>query len=232
MKKENLVEVLLLVVILVLMVFVNVKNVSKQNEIVVSGVASEFVKPDVATITIGVTTQGATVNEALTENNSKIEKVISAIVKTGVLSENIQTSNFGVSPNYDYNKQPPLLKGYTVEHDLNIKTKSEMISSVISAASSNGATNFYNVTFSVSNEEDLKQKLLNAAIDNAKAKANILASSIGKKIVEVKSISYDLPQLQTGSFPNYGIGAGDVAPQVRSGQNEVKVTVYVVYSVK
>ena len=242
MKNENLVIVLLVVSIMLsgaclYGVFANATASSKSLSINVSGSASTSVKPDTAYITLGVTTTDTTVQSALSKNNAAVSKVISSIKSLGVKDEDVQTSNFWVNPQYNYNKQPAEQTGYTAENDITVKTTPEKISQVILAGASNGANNFYSFVLKVSNENEVKATLLSKAIDNAKANAQAIAQSSGKTLGDYEVISYDyVPLAQGSSDKSYygagGMGAGGEAPPISTGLNEFFVKVYVTFEVK
>ena len=235
MKKENLIVVLLVVSILVSAVclygvFGRVPKVFKGEVVNVTGVAKVDVKPDTAYITLGVSTTADTVQSALDKNSASAVKVIDALKKLGIMDKDIQTSNFWVNPQYDYNKQPAEQTGYTAENDIAVKTTPEKVSQVILAGATNGANNFYNFILKVSNEEEVKTTLMAKAIEDAKKKAEALASASNKKLGDFRTISYDFVP-ETQYYPYYGMGGAEGYAPVQAGQNEIKVTVYVVFEV-
>jgi len=235
MKKENLIVTLLIVVILLSAVSlygVFVKGNSETGKTIsVAGVAKIQVKPDIAYITVGVNTTDSTVESAIQENNKKMNAIITALKVTGIKDEDLQTINFWVNAEYNYNVQPPKQTGYTVTNNVAVKTTPEKIPSIISTAAQNGANNFYDFKLEVSNEEELKSSLMGKAIEDAKKKAEALALASNKKLGDFKMISYNfIPETQY--YPNYGMGGAEgYAPPVQPGQNEIQVTVYVVFEV-
>lgn len=77
-----------------------------QNQITVSGVGKVYAKPDVAIISLGVTTQGATVADVTNKNTTQMNAVIEAIKKLGVVDKDIQTTNYNLTPNYQAQTSP------------------------------------------------------------------------------------------------------------------------------
>jgi hypothetical protein len=234
MKKENLIVTLLVVVILLSAaslygVFAKEK-IETGKTINAAGVAKMQVKPDIAYITIGVNTTDSTVESALQENNKKMNAIIAALKVTGIKDEDLQTVNFWVNTEFNYNIQPPKQTGYTVINNVTVKTTPEKVPSVISTAAQNGANNFYDFKLEVSNEEELKSSLMAEAIEDAKKKAEALASASNKKLGGFRTISYDFVP-ETQYYPYYGTGGAEGYAPVQAGQNEIKVTVYVVFEV-
>jgi uncharacterized protein YggE len=242
MKKENLIVGLLIVSILVSAVclygvFGRVPKVFKGEVVNVTGVAKVDVKPDTAYITLGVSTTADTVQSALDKNSASAVKVIDALKKLGIMDKDIQTSNFWVNPQYDYNKQPAEQTGYTAENDITVKTTPDKASQVILAGATNGANNFYNFILKVSNEEEVKTTLMAKAIEDAKKKAEAIAAGANKKLGDFKVISYDYVPLAQNTSVNYEAmsGMGGVtgyATPVSTGLNEITVNVYITFELE
>jgi len=242
MKKENLIVGLLIVSILVSAVclygvFGRVPKVFKGEVVNVTGVAKVDVKPDTAYITLGVSTTADTVQSALDKNSASAVKVIDALKKLGIMDEDIQTSNFWVNPQYDYNKQPAEQIGFTAENDITVKTTPDKASQVILAGATNGANNFYNFILKVSNEEEVKTTLIAKAIEDAKKKAEAIAAGANKKLGDFKMISYDYVPLAQNTSVNYEAmsgmgGAAGYATPVSTGLNEITVNVYITFELE
>jgi len=242
MKKENLIVGLLIVSILVSAVclygvFGRVPKVFKGEVVNVTGVAKVDVKPDTAYITLGVSTTADTVQSALDKNSASAVKVIDALKKLGIMDKDIQTSNFWVNPQYDYNKQPAEQIGFTAENDITVKTTPDKASQVILAGATNGANNFYNFILKVSNEEEVKTTLIAKAIEDAKKKAEAIAAGANKKLGDFKMISYDYVPLAQNTSVNYEAmsgmgGAAGYATPVSTGLNEITVNVYITFELE
>jgi uncharacterized protein YggE len=242
MKKENLIVGLLIVSILVSAVclygvFGRVPKVFKGEVVNVTGVAKVDVKPDTAYITLGVSTTADTVQSALDKNGASAVKVIDALKKLGIMDKDIQTSNFWVNPQYDYNKQPAEQTGYTAENDITVKTTPDKASQAILAGATNGANNFYNFILKVSNEEEVKTTLMAKAIEDAKKKAEAIAVGANKKLGDFKVISYDYVPLAQNTSVNYEAmsgmgGAAGYATPVSTGLNEITVNVYITFELE
>ena len=64
--------------------------------------------PDIAYVTSGVVTQGATAAEALAANTKAMTDLFAALKDSGIEDRDVQTSNFSVQPRYDFsNNQAP-----------------------------------------------------------------------------------------------------------------------------
>ena len=195
------------------------------------GVAKTFVKPDIAYLTVGVTSNKATVTEALNDSNAKMNAIMGALKTLGLSEDDMQTSSFWVSPEYNYNDQPPTLTGYNVTNNITVRTAPDKLSAVISKAAEKGANNFYDFQLQVEKIEEVKNSLLPKAIEDAKKNAETLAASFGKQVKSFKMVSYEFIN-PTSIQPIYGAEAGaggEVYTPTASGMNEVQVKVYVTF---
>ena len=89
------------------------------HEISVSGEGKVYIKPDVALISFGVSSQAAKSQDAVNQNNTKMNAVIAAIKAQGVKDEDIQTTLYNLSPLYDYPviPYPAMGRGGSAERD-------------------------------------------------------------------------------------------------------------------
>lgn len=235
MSKENLIVFLLVICIAVSSVslaMVFLKTPPEQPELINTiGTASDFVKPDVAYVTVGVTATKVSASDALDEANAKMSAVKGALLNAGIKDEEMQTTSFWVNAEYNYESQPPRIVGYTVNNNFTVKTSAEKASSVITIAAKSGATNFYDFRFAVSEENKIKQALLPKAIEDAKKNAETMATAINKKVKSFKVVSYEFVSPRTDYYGEIS-GAGGYETPVSIGQNEVQVKVYATFELQ
>ena len=79
-----------------------------QRTISVSGTGSASTQPDMAVVTVGVTSEATEASDALTQNSTQMASVIDALKKGGVLAKDIRTQTIRLSPRYE---QPPRTAG-------------------------------------------------------------------------------------------------------------------------
>lgn len=82
--------------------------------------------PDMASVTSGVVTQGATAAEALSANTKAMTALFDGLKTSGIAEKDIQTSNFSVQPRYDYNNNnggAPKLVGYDVSNNVTVTVR-------------------------------------------------------------------------------------------------------------
>src|SRR3989338_5116980 len=68
----------------------------------VSGEGKEFVKPDIATISVGVVKQNVDLLKAQKEAADVIDRTIALLREKGVADKDQKTTSFNIYPQYDY----------------------------------------------------------------------------------------------------------------------------------
>jgi hypothetical protein len=154
--------------------------------------------PDMAMVTSGVTTQGATAREALDANTAAMAELIAALKGTGIEARDIQTSGFSVNPNYVYSEDrdangytlPPKINGYQVSNTVTVKVRQlDTLGTILDQSVTVGANTVNGVSFSVADPSELYNKAREAAFADAQAKAKLYASAAGSALDEIVSIS-------------------------------------------
>jgi uncharacterized protein YggE len=205
-----------------------------EHTISVTGTGRVFLTPDVADLRLGVTTTAKTVDEARAANATSMTAVISALKGLGITDRDVQTTTLSLGPVYDYstNTNPPRLTGYTLTNSVAVTIRDlEVAGAMIDAAMAAGATTLDSITFRVADQTAAEKDAREAAMTEAKAKAQTLAAAAGVSIDGVASISETVAPIPYPVY--YGAMAGaavrDAATPVEAGTNEVSVTVAVTY---
>ncbi len=212
------------------------------NTITVSGKGEVLVKPDIASVSFGVSAENMDVAKAQTESATKINAILAFLKTNGVEDKDVKTTNYSIYPRYDYVKSADIyyggkqvLAGYTVSQTVTVKIrKIEDAGKILSGLGGLGATDVSGLSFLVDKEDELKVQARDKAIEDAKTQAKNLAKSLGVKIVKITSFS------ESGNYPIYyakaGIGAADmtssVAPQIPTGENTITSNVNITYEIR
>jgi len=206
--------------------------------VTVSGNGRAIVAPDRFTFQVGVQTVGATVDDAVAENNHRVASVIAALKKAGAQDRDIQTSQFSIYPQQDY--QPgklPRILGYQVSN--NVSVRSEKINDagrLLGIAVGAGVNTSSGINFEVSDPARGRDRGLRAAFEDARAKASLLAQAAGRtlgraiEITEGQRLSEPPPRPMTRTMAMEAQVAGDVP--VESGTQEVLYTVTTTFELR
>ena len=204
----------------------------------VTGEGKATGKPDVAIITLGVSRLESTVDAARNGAAASLDAMINSMTGNGVSKDDIKTQQFYISPEYDFSSGKQTLKGFRVTNVVtakvrDINTTSKVVDDAITAGGND--TQVQNIAFTIDNPDDLKKQAREAAIADAKAKAQTLASATGVSVGEPISIS-ETAATQPIAYDRAAAGAavpGATPPTpIEPGTQEVTVDVSVTWSIK
>lgn len=160
--------------------------------ITVTGEASVAVQPDVATLSLGVTTQAATAAEAMAANTAALSVVLARLKTAGISDRDLQTSNLTLNPNwvgYD-SGATPTIAGYTAANLLTVRVRAlDTLGAVLDAAITDGANTLNGLTFELSDPRPKMDEARRAAVADAMARAKLLVEAAGAKLGAVQSIT-------------------------------------------
>jgi len=203
--------------------------------ITVTGSGQVYVVPDMGYIDIGVRSQGATVIEAIAINNEQANAIQAALVEQGIEVEDVQTSNFNVYQQTDYDYQgSPTGTYYSVENTVYVTVRQlENLGKVLDAVARSGANNIYGVNFDVQDKSEAQSSARKLAIQSAQAQAQELAQAAGVELGDL--ISIISPSISTTPFYGYGMGGGggmmETVP-ISSGQMPIDAQVEMTFAIK
>jgi len=209
-----------------------------QNQITVTGAGKVYAKPDVALVSLGVTTTGLTTADVIKNNTDKMNAVIQAVKGAGVDEKDIQSTNYNLYPQYNYTEiTGRLFEGYTLEQNIQVKIRDfSKLGDVLSKATEKGANLAGSLQFTIDNPEQFKELARAKAIEQAKANAENLATTAGirlGKIINVYENNYIYPEYSLNKAVGMGGGAASApVPTIEPGQQEVNITINLTYQVK
>ncbi len=202
----------------------------ERSKISVTTTESVQVVPDIATITLGVNTQGATADEAQKQNNTTSAAVLEAIKAQGITDDNIQTSNISVYP--DYNDPTK----YNVEVTYSVKVSPiENVGKVIDSAITAGANVTYSLYFDIVDREGAYMQALEKAMGSVADKAQQMAEAGGltiDRVLLVQEGGSNYYPMYDSAMKTAVAGEGVDAMSVAPGQLEVSATVTATYLLK
>jgi len=222
--------------------------ITTENTISVTGMGELYARPDLALTTFSVVTEKPTVQEAMAANAESMNAIIDAVQGEGVEQKDIKTTSFNIYPRYEYQNEagirvmPPhptgkrVLVAYEITQSVQVKMRYlDNVGTIIQAATNAGANQVGSLQFTIEDEESLKVQARKAAIDEAKEKAQVLASQLNVKLGRIVNFN------EGGSYPVYfesaramdmGMGGAAPAPQIEPGENRIVVNVTIVYEIQ
>jgi len=206
----------------------------------ISGEGKATVSPDIATVDLGITTEGSKVEQIVKENSDNMNALLAGVKTLGIAEKDIKTKSYSLQPRYEYDENGKrAFRGYTLSQTIEVKIRDfSKIGNVLETATEKGANNIGDLQFTVDDMEKVRAEARAKAIEVAKAKAQSIAEQTGIKLKKISSIYED-----TGNYPypaySEGMGAGmtakamsSVAPTIQSGEQEITVRVTLNYRTK
>jgi uncharacterized protein YggE len=195
--------------------------------VTVTGEATVAAAPDMATIRIGVTSQGKTARAASDASTQNMTVVLAAIKESGVADRDIQTTSLSLQPQYDPNKTGAArLIGFQANNQITVKIRDiGQLPNILDRAISAGANEMSGIEFVVSEQSKLLDKARAEAIADARRKAELYANAAGMKVGRVMSISEEGAAPQPRAFQAVRAGAAAIAP----GEQTLRAVVTVSY---
>jgi len=160
--------------------------------VIVVGEGSINVPPDYAQIRSGVTTMAKTVKEASDVNSKSMAAITAVLLDAGIAQKDIQTSRFSVDPVYTPQPPPaePKLSGYRVTNQVNVAVRQiANVGDIVDRLVKAGATDVGNVVFLVSDPSRARDQAREAAVADARRKAELYAHASGFNLGRVAWIT-------------------------------------------
>ncbi len=228
-------------------------GVAATNTITVSGEGEVFAVPDTATFSYTAQDTEKDVQSAQDAVAKKGNDIIAYLKAQGVDEKDIQTTDYSVYPQYEYSSSacplssngtaypcPPgrqVLSGYQASETVTVKVRdTKKAGGLLSGVGSKGATQVSGLSFTVADEKGLEAQARGKAIDDARAKADVLARQLGVSLVRVVGFSegsggpiYYAKAMSAES----GMGSAPApAPEIATGQNKITSNVSVTYEIQ
>jgi len=203
--------------------------------VIVIGEGSVSVMPDYAQIVTGVSTRAKTVKEASDANSRSMAAITKALLDYGIAQSDIQTSRFSVQPVYapQEPRTESRLAGYSVSNRVRVKIRQiDQVGPVLDRLITAGATDLGNVEFLVSDPSTALDQAREAAIADARRKAEVYARASGIQLGRVEWITEDsgfgpLVAMRSQAAP----GATAASVPIASGEDTLRVRITVGFDI-
>ena len=204
----------------------------------VTGNGSVVGEPDIATLSLGVSAEKASVEEAREVAASAMTDVIESLKANNIAEKDIQTENFSIYPQYDYTDNERVLRGYKVNNTVSVKVRElGSLSNIIDAAAAAGGDIVVvnAIQFMIEDATALQTQARALAVKNAEAKAQTLAEAsgvtLGKPITITEISMGGGPPVAFAESAAFDDSARSSTP-IEAGELTVTVNVAIVYEIK
>ncbi|HWM14480.1 MAG TPA: SIMPL domain-containing protein [Gaiellaceae bacterium] len=198
--------------------------------ITVVGSGSARGVPDVAEWSFGVQTSGETAAAALAANSAAMDDVVAALRDSGIDEEDLQTEQVSVYPRTS--DDGLTVVGYDASNTVRATIRDlDRAGPTVDAAVSAGANQVYGPTLTLSDSKAQYSAAVEAAFDDARARAEAIAAKAGVSLGAPVAIVEGGGGGVTPGFDRLAeAGAADVA--VQPGTQEVGATLTVTFAVE
>jgi uncharacterized protein YggE len=227
---------------------------TKAAEISVSGKGEVTAKPDIATFSFTIDEQATTAKAAQDQATNLTNKAVDYLKQQGIEDKDIQTQGYNSNPRYEYQQSvcpmsansggvaipcrpsKQVLTGYEVTQTIQVKVRNtDKAGEILAGLTNVGIKNIGGLSLTVDKPETLVAQARQKAIDDAKAKADLLARQLGVRLVRITDFQ------EQGNQPIYyaemskGV-ASDVAatpaPAIPTGENNFTSNVTITYEIR
>jgi uncharacterized protein YggE len=158
--------------------------------IVVTGQGEQRVKPERVYAEIAVESTAPTAVAAAAENARLMSAVRAALQRAGVPQQAISGAGYSVRARPASVQGIPQPEGYIAANVLRLETQQfDRLGAMIDAALAAGANRVQAVRYAAGNSEDARRQALTAAIERARADAEIMARAAGGRLGPLLELS-------------------------------------------
>lgn len=188
-----IVGAIILLAILTILVFIPMLS---SNTMTVEGDSTIKVMPDLVAVYFNIQTNGTTSSDANTANTAIYNQLKSSLESLGFTDSQIGTDSYNIYPNIIYgNTGQSTNQGFVATHVVKLEfstNNTNQLSSVIDAGTNAGAgISTINFELSQTLQNQYKAQALQEASQDAKTKADAVATGFGKSTGALVSVSVD-----------------------------------------
>ena len=172
----------------------------------VTGKGTLAVKPDQIELSLTLSDVCGAYPDAVQMSSDQTMILRTSITGIGFAQDALKTEDFNIQPEYenyrdqnnDYKRK---LKGYRFTHRLKVAfpVDNERLGQIFTALSASSLHPEISIEYTVKDSEAVKNALLKNAVDDASAKAKILASAAGVTLKDILLIDYSWADIEISS---------------------------------
>ncbi|GAA4713914.1 SIMPL domain-containing protein [Nocardioides conyzicola] len=206
-------------------------------QLTMTGTGEAGAVPDQLSFALGVHLTRPDLDDALAAANQSMSRVLASLKKYGVEKADVQTTGLSMDPVYDYPRYgDPVLRGYRVSERARVLVDDlKRAGGAVTAAVAAGGNDVRvdDLRLLVGDTDAVMKRARDAAVEEARAKAEQYAAASGEDLGDVVTISevgaepLPTPEPQSADMPGRAFNASSVP--IRAGRDEASVTVKIVW---
>jgi uncharacterized protein YggE len=209
------------------------------NTITVSGVGSASGEPDIAYVQVGAERTDRDLGVAFNATATTMRAVFDALEALGIAPEDIRTTSLNVYPQDRYGNDGQIIeREFRVSNVIQVTVRDiTQIEAVVTTAVSAGANMVYNLSFGIDNSAALEREARQAAVADARARAEQLAEALGVTVGRPLTVT-EVVSSGSPPAPFMGIGMAMAAMDsarsqpISGGQLNVSVSVQITFALE
>jgi uncharacterized protein YggE len=229
-----------------------IRNIYAPGNITVKGIGKASVAPNIAHISFTVQEKAATVSEAQKTATEKTNTALETIKAAEILDKDVTTTGYNVNPEYevvapcfggDCLQAQPKIIGYQVSQSVEAKVRDiEKAGELLQKLGYLNIQNISGPNFMVDDDAEVVAQARGKAIEDAQAKADVLAKQLGVSLGKVIGFcdncgDFQLPEPQfskSGMMDMMRSSAisNEVAPNLPQGEQMTVRTVEIIYEIR
>lgn len=174
----------------------------------VTGIGNISISPDMTEITLKLSNVMPDYEATLEKSVNDLQEIVESLQQFGFKREDLKTSYFNISQkvegHYDQNNvyQKKFI-GYQYDEDLKFKFMNNniLLGEILSVLSNLYVNPAISINYVVSDEETVKNKLIEEAVNDAMEKARILSISANVLLGNIINIDYSLKKINYETSP-------------------------------
>lgn len=223
--------------------------------ITVTGKGEIQSSPDIAEVTFTLRAESVKVADAQKQIKDKTASAVGALAELKIEEKDIKTLSYNSYPKYEYKQVVcragycppagnPTITGYEVTQTVQVKVRDvDQVGTVFEKLGTLGISELSGPNFTIDDIEKVKADARGLAIEDAQAKAKVLAKQLDLDIIRLSS--FDDGSMGGGYYPTpmyeksaMGMGgdsmsvAGNAANGIMQGENTTTANVTLVFEVK
>jgi len=234
-----------------------------ENTIVITGHGEISAVPDIANIYFTITKDDKTVKNAQAGVAAIEGKALALLEAKGIEKKDIKTTNASFNPKYEYRQAvcPPIpmgagtagvtvnpaspyyycppskqvITGYTASENITVKIrKTDSVGDIMQGLGTTGVSDLNGPNFTIDNEDSLKAQARKIAIDDAQAKAKVLAKDLGIRLGKMTSFN-EGGNYPTPMYDKAMMSASSASPTpavIPTGENLITSDVTITYEIR
>ena len=160
-----------------------------ERRVTVQGHGKVSAVPDLARLGIAVSEEGTSVEAVTQQVRRKMDAVMKVLKEQGIAEKDLRTQVYRVVPKMEWKNGRSNRIGVTVSNQLEVKIRDlKKIGTVLTLVQDAGANEIAGPAFEIEHPQELERQALSLALQDAKAKAAVLAQAGGASVGEILTI--------------------------------------------